>query len=798
MFKARSLATLSLLLSGAAITAHAQGKGAPASGTAAPAAPVTSATTSAAAPRSAAPSSSPAPIFQTAYAALSGLELDPTKVATVGGYMLERDVASFMLGEGKLYLCKPIGGRVRAALFVGTGELNFTPPTDVERKQLARFYQAEVLQADAKAIFLYFADSTYEELAADLTFEKGTLPEGGAKIVEEALGYMGESYGFRDELIRPLLNDERSPLFYAHVVRGAADPVMFEVNPYDQEEIQLYRKVSSAREGSLSEPVSEFHKRADYENGYEIPYEGRDPLEVDSYTIHGRITSGMDFAASAEMSLRRVGPGGPWACFYLYNDLKVDSMRWADGAPATFFKGPDNPYLWVRVREGADTSIPALTAWYRGEVLARKVDWVYLKSSIGWYPTIGYKKKSRFDLIFHTPARMKFASVGDNVSTAKEGDELITHWMSKGAMRNASFNIGPFSEREIKPDSLQPITVYMTKTSHSMVEEGISSGSDMDARVGDDVKNAVALFTFLYGPADAGHFYVTEIPYMHGEAFPGLIHLSATTFVRDDESGFDQLFRAHEVAHQWWGIGVDFRTYHDQWLSEAFAEYSGLMYMQAALKQNDKFFKALRNYRDRIVNNRKTLIGNGQESGPIWLGSRTESSKTDGDYDLIVYRKGAWVLHMLRGLLLDNRTMKEDKFREMMRDFYQTYRGGEAGTEDFQKIVEKHVGVDMGWFFDQWVYGTAVPTYAFAYNVTKTPEGKYQVSIRVDQKDVPADFKMYVPVKVDFGDKGSVRDRILVTGPRTELTLPLMPYEPEKVIFNDLESVLCQVEEVSW
>jgi aminopeptidase N len=153
---------------------------------------------------------------------------------------------------------------------------------------------------------------------------------------------------------------------------------------------------------------------------------------------------------------------------------------------------------------------------------------------------------------------------------------------------------------------------------------------------------------------------------------------------------------------------------------------------------------------------------------------------------------------MLRGLMLDNRTMKEDKFRETMRDFYQTYAGGEAGTEDFRKIVEKHVGVDMSWFFDEWVYGTAVPSYTFSYKIEEAPEGKYQITVRVEQKDVPDGFTMYVPLKVDFGEKGSVRDRILVNQPHVELKLPLMPYKPEEVIFNDLDAVLCQVEEVPW
>src|SRR5690606_17587366 len=153
------------------------------------------------------------------------------------------------------------------------------------------------------------------------------------------------------------------------------------------------------------------------------------------------------------------------------------------------------------------------------------------------------------------------------------------------------------------------------------------------------------------------------IPAGHGEAFPGLIHISQSTFQRTDASGWDYRFRAHEVAHQWWGAsGVDFLTYHDRWLSEGFADYSSLMYLQAAARDKELFAKTLRTWRADI----KKHIN----AGPVWMGHRLGNA-----YNTVVYEKGAWVLHMIRNLMLDLKTMKEDRFFEMMRDFYATYRG---------------------------------------------------------------------------------------------------------------------------
>jgi len=88
--------------------------------------------------------------------------------------------------------------------------------------------------------------------------------------------------------------------------------------------------------------------------------------------------------------------------------------------------------------------------------------------------------------------------------------------------------------------------------------------SKMRETVGSDMSRSLRFFQSVYGPTDIKHFYVTEIPEYHGEAFPGMLHLSWVTFQKTDDQGTDEVFRAHEVAHQWWGIGVDYLTYHDR------------------------------------------------------------------------------------------------------------------------------------------------------------------------------------------------------------------------------------------
>lgn len=104
----------------------------------------------------------------------------------------------------------------------------------------------------------------------------------------------------------------------------------------------------------------------------------------------------------------------------------------------------------------------------------------------------------------------------------------------------------------------------------------------------------------------------------------------------------------------------------------------------------------------------------------------------------------------------------------------------------------------MSWFFDQWVMDTKIPEYTFAYKVERTPEGKFKVTCRVHQENVPKSFKMIVPLLVKFGSDKFVRLRILVSGDQEEQDLPLLPYAPEEIVFNYLSSVLCEVDYEKW
>src|SRR5205085_5894459 len=95
-------------------------------------------------------------------------------------------------------------------------------------------------------------------------------------------------------------------------------------------------------------------------------------------------------------------------------------------------------------------------------------------------------------------------------------------------------------------------------------------------------------------------FYVTSIAAGHGQAFDGFLHLADSTFA-SESPGASELFRAHEVAHEWFGHKIGWKSYRDQWLSEAFAEYAAMMFVQSFVKGGDKFFEQMLDSNEGIV-----------------------------------------------------------------------------------------------------------------------------------------------------------------------------------------------------
>jgi hypothetical protein len=739
--------------------------------------------------------------FEIIYFHLTDIEHWEASSAEVKNFNFTRDAGQFTLDSGQVYMLKSELFDYNAAFFVGEGSFKLDFPNRVEREQYLRFFDHDTSSIQISALFMIFTDSTYSEFANKYQFDSAVVNRNIAGDIRYCIKYLHNNGDAEIEfpVLKSFLENNNSGLFYSQIISEDLDPLFFLIDPYDFEGVKFYKGIPDAFDYK-KDLINQFMLNGSKNSTEDVNPE--DIIDIEQYVIDAKIENNLDFSAHANISFKLLQPDSKWVDFYLYHELEIDSIYWGDGTDVEYYRFDEGSNLWVELPDSSSTNM-SLDVYYRGDLLSNNdYGWIFLRSPNFWFPRYGDRRKSRFKMTFTHSDNYQLVSVGENISTEEIDDYIVSVWDSKYEIRNCSFNIGMFEEETFEIEGLPDINIYMsegghTELAHYLAMQGIASGGDMIEVVGGDVVNSFNFFRTKFGDPELKSVSVTEIPYSHGEAFPGLIHLSWMTYQLADDQAEQQIFRAHEVAHQWWGIGVDFETYHDQWLSEGFSQYSGMCYAQVVLQDNDVFFETLEAYRDAIINNRNYLFSTGQEGGPIWLGYRTNSSETKGDYNLMIYKKAAWVLHMLRNMMLDLKTMDESRFNRLIREFYQTYKGKKASTYDFKKLTEKYMHKNMDWFFEQWIYGTDIPVYKFSYESKKAGDGSYLIQCKVIQENVPENFQMDVPVLIVLPDDRFARFRVNVKGRTTVFSLPPLPMEPDEIIFNDLQSVLCEVEYVS-
>jgi len=735
--------------------------------------------------------------YDSLYEGLRHAEPDPDRGISVHDVVVQEDVGWIELIDGDLSLLKPIGGKTLGAVFVGHGRFVMTPPIEVERAQLRRFYGADSLDVSIKTVVFLFSAGSESILFKGVDWQPHRPAADARREIEETMDYVIDGDGWiRRDVALPLL-DGAPGYFHAQLAESRGDPLLFTVNPLRAEEVSLARR-SKAAGPKRAEIIAQFNKHADYVSGRSFAQEALDLIHTPRFDIDGTIDGNLtDFSAKASVTVRRVGGGYRWIPFQLFSDLDVDSIVWEGGRPATYARGKGSTDIWVDF-SAAPSDSTQLTFYYGGKLFEHQYQlWTELRSTIGWYPVYEFLRPAVYHMSFHAPKKIKVATVGRRLSESTDGNVTTSVWETP-AVDLVTFNIGSFTEYDIDDPRVPNLRVELDEDAHAELSRIYAKAnrvliqqSHMGRQVGLDIGHSFGFYEDVFGQPTVSSVLATEIPSAHGEAYPGLVLLAAGTFAYTSEKGYDEMFRAHEVAHQWWGIGVEPATYHDRWLAEGFAEFSGLWYMARQRASLDLFHK-------RLEEMRKKILDRSAQTGPIWLGTRVADSRHPEDYQTIVYEKGAWVLRMLQSTLLDLNTGTDDRFRDMMHDFYTSYRGKKATTQDFQKVVEKHFGGSMDWFFNEWVYGTAVPRYDFAYKLEELDKGEVRATVRVRQRDVPANFMMYVPVKIDFGARGEAYVRILVKGPETEVTLPILPQKPDDIILDPDESVLADVHTEGW
>jgi len=199
-----------------------------------------------------------------------------------------------------------------------------------------------------------------------------------------------------------------------------------------------------------------------------------------------------------------------------------------------------------------------------------------------------------------------------------------------------------------------------------------------------------------------------------------------------DSYGMSEPVVVHEMSHQWWGDMITCESWQDIWLNEGWASYAEALFYE---------------YRDGAAAYRSYMVGMDYPyGGTIYC---QDTTSVGGIFTSRVYDKGAWALHMLRGVLGDS------IFFAGVDAYYNSqYKWKAATTDDFKNLYEAVSGQDLDWFFDEWIHGTYRPNYQWYMTSEPATGGGYDVYLRVKQIQTtyPQVFKM--PLDIRFTGPG--------------------------------------------
>jgi aminopeptidase N len=241
---------------------------------------------------------------------------------------------------------------------------------------------------------------------------------------------------------------------------------------------------------------------------------------------------------------------------------------------------------------------------------------------------------------------------------------------------------------------------------------------------------------------------------------------------------FPTFILAHELAHQWWGQAVGWRTYQDQWLSEGFAQFAAWEYIRSV--HGDKSGMQLgRTFFDWVED--KTY------AGPIVLGVRLGHLTEDSTaFSALVYNKGAYVLYMLKNW------MGEKAFTAALREFYSAYKFRLAAIEDFFDVAQRHSREDLSPFFRQWLFRWEIPSVTWT-ETRNRQDSSLVLTLRFSQ---PAEnfYHLKIPVEVKSKDGQVLEFIAMLDQPEKELDF-VIPFTPASVSIDPARENLMKASE---
>ncbi len=690
-------------------------------------------------------------------------------------------------------------GLETAFLILGKGTVRFTPSDPIEKHQLELLYRKPYLEDDIDFLFVRCSDGfasrnvrispgaegpavTPAETDRAASLFARVYPRSftiESSVDKEILSFLPQG----DEAVFDFKGKRSGDLTYIYY-------------PFSDEQVNLYDR-GKERILSLYSPAEESDQPAkrlyiSFAEKFDI-----DRYELDlSYSPSQNYISGkarisvvprtqslasLKFRFNPDLEILKIYDQDRRELFYTRDNLRKYLYVYliAPSAPAQSF--------WIEVFYRGRMTPPVPTSDVVGQMVSRdqlvfrpRYETFFFTQSGLWYPAPAEEDYFRARLKLVIPPEYRAVSngelvergswdeMGDVVEIEKTGSAIYT-FQTKVPVKYLSFIVGKFDRPK---DAAEPVPI------RAFISTEIP---ESDPRIVDQARDILEFYIKSFGPypfeklgivkrlfptagghSPASFIVLNEVPWRGNSPYPVTADNPVTL------SDWDEYLLAHEIAHQWWGQGVSFDTYKDQWLSEGLSQFAAASYLRS--KYGERAYAS-------ILRKFAQWTEKKSEKGPIAIGSRLSYFDFEA-YQAVVYDKAALAMFMLQDML------GAEVFRAGLRAFFEKHKYTAARTEDLVAAMETASGRDLKPFFRGWFRSYELPVVQTSWAEESGPSGPL-LKVRVTQLKGPFVF----PLWIEWTSRGRTHSEMAVIDRASQEVVLSVPGPVDKVRINPLRSV---------
>ncbi len=703
----------------------------------------------------------------------------------VRGFELRISDLQLDLEDGTLF-SSPDSVGPTLLVFVGRARVRFAPGPAAEREQLRQFGGSVAIDREVDWLFLRGHPVDFLRAKGERVFELDANP-GGRRARAEKL--------FRERSERSFIVDAPLPRSPWWLMPGIGDAVVD--FPWGRKRVLTFALTSNEVEDVNLFDRDRRLQICTYPSSGEVPRYSEDDDRAIDVLEHG-VTARFEpdrFEVSAvhRMKVRLVAPTATLR-LRLADDLHVSSVQSENGGNLLFFRvreqgmlvvslGPlashEGPFTLVTRYAGRHDPAPVdqelVQAGPEGfeDVFVERPPIIYANRT-AWYPHPPNEDFATARMDFETPEGWLAVTGGELVSSRTAAGRTRSEYRLVEPGKYLTVVVGRLAEVGLRQEGPQSVRSFSAARTRRETLEATA-----------EIQELLAFYAKLFGPSPYPTLglVVAEGETPAGHSPPGLLYLQTRPPIlrsrplAEDPANFSDLpgfFLAHEAAHQWWGQGLAPANYRERWLSEAWAQYAAALWLRERLGE-----RTFHTMMDRMG----MWALRHDATGTIHLGQRLGHLRGEPRYfRAVVYDKGAWVLHMLRGL------MGDQAFFAGARAFLEKYRYAKAGTEDLRAVLETASGQDLKPYFDRWVYDTGLPSLAWTASTASASAG-FRTTFSVSAQGLPGP----LPLRLSLATSGGMESRVVRIGPEGGAFTIDTPEPPRRVAINEDRGLLARV-----